>query len=687
MLAAALLLLCTAPLAAADLHVNGLGWLGNRTAEQRLKLLLGDRATATMDANLLEDAGLVLISALAEDGYLAPKLTVEAALADGQQLRQPLDAKLEQPLPRPLAATAATLQVERGTRFTLREISFSGLLALTEKEARAFFVGENMLISLNSERIYSPGRLRRSLGNLEESLRQQGFADAVVTSAQPQIDPASGHVSVKVVVQEGRRWLVESLQFAIADGSTPPDQLDGVRLHDPWNSLWRQDTTTAIRRWYYTRGHPDVQITLTLQTANQPDGTKAVTVLATVVPGPEVRVGAVRFNGNRYTRDATLRRLVRSTPGDLLNPIRFDNSQARISRLGVFRAVDLRYEPAADDTRDVIYDLTEGRRQEVNLLAGYGSYEQLRGGIEWRQSNVLGRAHTSTLKLAQSMKSSQGDYIYTVPDLFGTTLDGSSRLFGLRREELSFLHEEYGANVSVLWPVRRLGFALTTGYTFKHVRNTDNELATQATDEDQSNIGSLDIGLVRDRRDNPLRPRKGYKVSLQAELADRTLGSDVFYQQFVLAGSYHTSWGKGRWIHLGLSHGVVTTVGNSDVSTVPVSVFFFPGGDGSIRGYQKGEAAPRAANGLFVGAHAYLQANVELEQALTPKWSVVAFFDAIGTAAQLADYPFSEKLYAAGLGVRYQTIIGPVRLEYGRNLNPRPLDPSGTVLFSIGFPF
>jgi outer membrane protein insertion porin family len=630
---------------------------------------------------------IALISALAEDGYLAPKLIVEATLASGEQLRQPLDAKLEQPLPRPLAATAATLQVERGTRFTLREISFSGLLALTEKEARAFFVGENMLISLNSERIYSPGRLRRSLGNLEESLRQQGFADAVVTSPPPQIDPVSGHVSVKVVVQEGRRWLVESLQFAVTDGSAPPNQLDGVRLRDPWNSLWRQDATTAIRRWYYTRGHPEVQITLTLQSTDQPDGTKAVAVLATVAPGPEVHVGTVRFSGNRYTRDATLRRLVRSTPGDLLNPIRFDNSQARISRLGVFRAVDLRYAPAADGTRDIIYDLTEGRRQEVNLLAGYGSYEQLRGGIEWRQYNVLGRAHTSTLKLAQSMKSSQGDYIYTVPDLFGTSLDGSTRLFGLRREEFSFLHEEYGANVSVLWPARRLGFALTTGYTFKHVRNTDNELATRATDEDQSNIGSLDLGLVRDRRDNPLRPRQGYKVSLQAELADRALGSDVFYQQFVLAGSYHTSWGNGRWIHLGLSHGVVTTVGNSDPTTVPVSVFFFPGGDGSIRGYQKGEAAPRAANGLFVGAHAYVQANVELEQALTTKWSVVAFFDALGTAAKLADYPFSEKLYSAGLGVRYQTIIGPVRLEYGRNLNPRPLDPGGTVLFSIGFPF
>ena len=132
---------------------------------------------------------------------------------------------------------------------------------------------------------------------------------------------------------------------------------------------------------------------------------------------------------------------------------------------------------------------------------------------------------------------------------------------------------------------------------------------------------------------------------------------------------------------------MVTTFGAPDDSDLPVSVRFFPGGDGSIRGYPQGEAAPRADNGLFIGAKSYVLANLELEQALTSNWSVVVFADAVGTAARLADYPFAEKLYSVGLGVRYQTIIGPVRVEYGHNLNPRPLDPSGTLLISIGFPF
>ncbi len=674
----AALLASTALLPAAELHVRGLSWFANRKAEQQLKLLLGEQHGATLNAGALEDAALVLISALNNEGYLEPGLTVEVTLPDGRVAAYPLDARLDHPLPRPLEVTTATLRLERGRRFTLRDVTFSGLLALPEKDARAFFLGEVLLIPLAAERIYSPARLQRAMGNLEEALRRLGYAEAVVTP---------GAVRAQIRVQEGRRWRVTALQFAVTDGGAAPDHLVSLPPDQPWTSLWRQDTATAIRRWYYARGHPDVQVKLTPQTTDAPDGTKTVTVLAEVTPGPEVHVGQVRFVGNNYTHDAILRRLVPGQPGDLLNPVRFDNSQARISQLGVFSNISLSYDPSDAATRDVVYTLTEGRRQEVSLLAGYGSYEQFRAGVEWRHYNLFGRAHTSSLKLVESMKGSSGDYVYTVPELFGSTTDGSARVFGLRREELSFVREEYGANVSLLWPLRRLGVALTTGYTFKHLRNSDNELATSATDQNQADVASFNVGVVRERRDNPLRPRKGYNLHLQVDSANRALGGEVVYQQVVLGASYHTGWGNGRWFHAGLSQGVVTTFGAPDDSTMPISVRFYPGGDGSIRGYQKGEAAPRGADGLFIGAKAYTLFNLELEQALTTKWSVVVFGDALGTAARLADYPYSEKLYSVGLGLRYQTIIGPVRVEYGHNLNPRPFDPAGTLLFSIGFPF
>ena len=88
-----------------------------------------------------------------------------------------------------------------------------------------------------------------------------------------------------------------------------------------------------------------------------------------------------------------------------------------------------------------------------------------------------------------------------------------------------------------------------------------------------------------------------------------------------------------------------------------------------------------------MGAETYTLANVEFEQGLTPAWSIVFFFDALGQATSIDDWPVDESLYSAGLGIRWKSLIGPVRLEYGHNLNRREDDPAGTFHLSIGFPF
>jgi outer membrane translocation and assembly module TamA len=274
-----------------------------------------------------------------------------------------------------------------------------------------------------------------------------------------------------------------------------------------------------------------------------------------------------------------------------------------------------------------------------------------------------------------------------VPELFGEQLDGSVRLFGLQREEVAFQRQEFGGSVTLRRPIPWLGADGRVSYTYQSLRNADNELTTRAIDEEQTIVASLDFALTRDRRDNPLRPRRGYRWFGQVELAARTLGGEVDYQRLELGGSYHTEWGRGRWIHAGMVHGMVLTEGAGNDAELPINKRFYPGGDSSLRGFQDGEAAPRGSDGAFIGAKSYLLLNVEFEQALTKSWSAIVFVDALGQAARLEDYPFNEQLYSIGVGLRYQTLIGPVRLEYGRNLNPRLADPAGTLHLSVGFPF
>ena len=670
----------------ATLKVSGVGLWRDRKLGHTLILLLGAQRGATFDANAIEDAAVMLVSALGAEGYQKPGVEIEVTLADGAVQRQAFDASLETALPRPLEARTVVFRVKPGARWHIDTVEITGLAVLPAKTARAFFRTESMLFVLAEANAYSPSHVASAAAALLGELRQRGYADAVVRTELEKFDEKSGAVALRVAVTEGARWQVAAVHFEGAEAATVPRPTATEWIGRAWSAALREKLQEAIRRPYDEKGYPDVVVRIVPEPGPVQSGLKPVTVRVQIRAGAQVRIGQVRFEGNAITRGSVLRRNVPVQPGEPLNPLALADARYRISRLGVFDTVDLRYEPADGVVRDPVFALKESQRYEANLLFGYGSYEQVRGGVEFRQANLFGLADQSRILLVQSMKSTSGDYTYSVPELFGGSVDGAARLFALQRKEVAFLRQEYGVSFTLKRPVAWLRAEGAAGYTLQRLGNRNNELATQATDKEQLNVASLDFGLTGDRRDNPLRPRRGYRWFAQVELAARSLGGAADYQRLELGAAYHTPWGEGRWVHVGVTHGVITTLGTTD-GTLPVNKRFFSGGDNSIRGYQSGEASPRGIDGLFVGAKSYVLLNLELEQALTPNWSAVAFVDALGSAAQLRDYPFAERLYTAGLGVRYQTLIGPIRVEYGHNLNPRPGDPQGTWQLSIGYPF
>lgn len=669
-----------------ELSVDGAGFFRDKELKAALMRLLDSEKKATLDANALEDGAVILSSSLAEEGFQKPQIEIKATLADGTVRSLAFDPTFANPLPRPIEASAVKFSLKPGVRYHIADVQFTGLTVMSHKQARALFRSDATLIATTRTNAYSPSRVTRATDALLDELHQRGYAEAEVR-AQHEPEDASGKVNVRVTVKEGVPWKIGSLHFQ-------HDEAEDVALPEAaawvgraWSSTVQEDIREAIRQAYYRKGFPDVGVHVVAEPVAAEAGQKNAKVVATIVAGPHVTVGEVRIEGNEKTRMAVLRRRVRLAAGEDLNLVEIERARYRISRLGVFESVELRYDPEEGAVRSPVFVLREGARYETSLLMGWGSYEQLRGGVEHRQMNIFGLAHQSRLELIQSMKSTSGDYAYTVPELFGESLDGTARLFGLQRREIAFIRQEYGVDLSLKRALRPINGQATVGYKFEALRNRDNALFTQATDDRQVNVASINAALTGDRRDNPLRPRHGYHWSAHVEAADPRFGGQVTYQRFEFAGAYHTGWGDGRWVHVGLTHGIITTAGAAGDSSLPVNKRFYPGGDNSIRGYQRGEAAPRGPDGLFIGAKTFVLGNLELEQALTPNWSLVAFGDAVGTAVSLRGYPFEERLYSAGLGIRYQTLIGPLRLEYGRNLNPRPADPPGTWQFSIGYPF
>ena len=672
----------------AKLDVSGYGLFGNRELKKLIRTMNENELKKEfVDANFIENSTILLISRLHEDGFLRPTIEVKLILADGSRTNVSWREVIDSPLPRPLRAREVTFRIREGVRYHFKTLEFTGLDTIPAKRAQAYFVETGALMPLKANRIFTPNRLKRGTASLTETLERQGYKEAKANATQVDYNHEKGAVNVRIDVEEGPKFFMRSVRVeTFVTDTNFPAQTQTRFPRKPVSRLVEQDFIQQLKATNFHRGYPDTVAEMTTTNRETDGQVVQLDFLAQVKTGPQVKAGRIKFSGHEKTREPVLANRVPLKFGELLDPIEVEHGRARLARLGIFDSIQVRYDVVDEHTRDVTYVLTEGKSLILNLLFGFGSYELLRGGFELEQRNVFGLAHHAKLRGIQSFKSTRGDVVYTMPQFFGEDVDVFFNGFALRREEVSFLREEYGGGFGTLKRFDAISSDLSVRYNYQilNAANAEGNFAPQGLQN--PNVGAVILDFRHDQRDSPVYPRRGFKVFSNFEVASEYFGGDVNYQRLELAGSYHAALGGGRYLSLGLTHGVLAAVGTAR-EDLPFNKRFFPGGEYSIRGYQDGEASPRDAEGESIGAETYLLGSIEFEQALTPKWSLVIFSDSIAFAGELRHYPGDEALFSVGGGVRWKTLVGPVRLEYGHNLNPREDDPAGTLHFSLGFPF
>ena len=672
----------------AKVEVSGFGFLGNREMVRLLRNFQpDDRIPVVIDRTFVEDAVLVLLARTREEGYLRASLQGRFTMTNGTRQEFAWTNALEALLPRDFAARKAEFSLQKGVRFYYRSIKFTGLKAFSQSDAEDYFVSGGTLLLLRVNRIFSPAALNGSLAALREAYARAGYQSAMVSTNQVTWDEVTGAVNVEVIVEEGLPTIVRSVDVRLRKGDELPQALRTLNPDKPFSRLWQQDLTQTLKAEQQIKGFPDTTVEFVERQRETNVANIQVDLTATVTPGALIRVGEIVKKGDTNTKPSVVNSRIKLKEGGPLNVVEAEKSRQRLARLGVFDSVRLRYEPVDDATRNVIYEFEAGKPISLSVLAGYGSYELLRGGLEFEDRNVFGLAHDLQVRGVQSFKSSSGDLLYTIPEAFGDNVDLFLQGSGLLREEVTFTRKEYGGSVGLqkfLVPIKT-DFTLRYDYEFLNSQY-DQPNSPGLVGTEPANSAAFVIQMVRDLRDNPLLPRRGLKLFTRMEFASDSLGGNVNYQRVLVGAGYHRDLGGGLLLHLGVMQGVTFVLGG-DADQLPFNKRYFPGGANSVRGYVEGEASPLDANGQQVGAETYTQFNVELEQLLTKTWSVVAFYDAVGFAQHRADYPWDEFLGSVGGGISWRSLIGPVRLEYGYNLNRRRLDPVGTLHFSVGFPF
>jgi len=405
------------------------------------------------------------------------------------------------------------------------------------------------------------------------------------------------------------------------------------------------------------------------------------------VPGTLARFGPTEIQGNDRVSENTIRRSVTLTPGRIYERRLVQDTQRRLYGMSLFQfvnvePVDLDQQPPEVPMRVTV---AEGPKNRVNFSVGYGTEEQVRVEGEYRRLNFLGAARSAGVRARWSKLDRGAQLDFTQPYLFAPRLSLTWTGQDWLTITPAYQSTVFGTTVTTIYQMDRLT-SLSFSVTAEHDRSTISDsvradptlrndlIALGLNPETDAQSGALNALKLEARHattDNLLDARRGYVLSAAVEQAGR-----------ILPGGFKYTGVTGEARHyLPISDELVLAtrvqVANlapppDNPAGVPFSKKFFLGGATTIRGWGRFEVSPLSPSGLPIGGNSLLLFSSELRDHITGPWGAVLFLDTGNVWAESWHIRLADLRYAVGAGVRYQTPIGPLRLDWGYQLNPIP---------------
>jgi len=609
------------------MEVKGLGFFSDMRLKNRLTFLHGFSKddTVRLDAALLEDSAFILLEQVKLTGFLRPKITGVMQTADGE-VSYTWSHPYTVTLPSHFEAKSVVYRIEPGRLYYYERIDVTGIEVIPPKEVQRYFVPSGALFIRKSDRAFTPDNLDDRINSLIRQLNSLGYLDARVLSRKVESDDATGSVQVQLSFDEGPLYKVRKIEVVTRRDGEVIDTAS-TELVDTTDTLnWKRDVRQDLMNAAYELGFPDVKISEEIiEESPEEDGVVERDYRFTVEQGAKARIGKIIFGGNPDVEDSILKRQTNLRSGELLDFLQVSQGRRKLMALGVFSEVNLQLgEPDAEGRRDVVYDMTPGLREEVSLLAGWGSYELARVGVRWKLNNPFGRAHRIDLDAKQSFKATTARGTYSIPQIFGTDVTAFTQAGYLYRQEISYDREVAGISTGGTTNPEFLS-GLTTGLEYGFESQRSIRGSNQSFDSrDNAIVASINAQATLDRVDNALYPTRGYQVVVVSKTASDYLGGNVDFQKIETGVAVHHPLFDALVVHVGLRYGGIYSW-KSDADNIPFSERYFLGGENSIRGYKSGEAAPFDSSGELIGGQSYILGNFQLEQRVVGDLSLVVF--------------------------------------------------------------
>lgn len=526
---------------------------------------------------------------------------------------------------------------------------------------------------------------RRAQGDIPTLLRlmrSRGFYEAaaeVALSREGETPPA-----VIFRISPGPRYLLAEHRLEIAPTPDTPPPLDAAALGSPVGRpaeaapiVQAEDAAVATLRragFAYAR--------FVERDALADPQAKTITVTSRIEAGRRYRFGPVRYVGVGSVPESYLESYRTIRPGQPYDGAALAAFQRRLADTQLFASVTVAPpdSPPEGDELPITVTVTERPPRTVALGLRYDTSEgpQAYGRLEHR--NTLGRNELASVEATAGLTLQEIAVTFRKPQL---RRDGQALVAGLSfSRETGDAYDRLGGTAT-LGLERRLSARWTAGLgILAEASRVDDAGLDQAV-----RLAGLPGFLAWDSTDDALDPSRGFRLRLAATpFLGRVDGRSVAFALAEITGSTYVALDDdGRYI-LAL-RGRAGSILGASLADVPANHRLYAGGGGSVRGYGRDMIGPLDALNDPVGGLSAIEAGVELRARLRDDLGGALFLEAGSVSTDPWPDPGEGLRIAAGLGLRYYSPVGPLRLDIGVPLNPRAVDDPFQFYLAIGQAF
>lgn len=580
-------------------------------------------------------------------------------------------------------AVDVTFVVHEGPQVTVR-MHLRGNEAHTKAELLALWQRRRAGVAGLGGDLFVEADIHSFAEALRDFYRARGRIDATVAVPEIVVDLAAAEANVLITIDEGHVHTIRSAEVAASLREALGDDVPPPPIGEPRTTRTIDTWRVALRDELRRRGHrePTVEVVADADPTTPFDGR----LHANGEPGPIAQITAVTIAGNQRTLDSTIVDRIAFAAGERYDGNKIDRTIRRLYTTGLFRRVDLAETLVDDDpTRVAItVQVEEQDSRTLELQAGYGSYELLRGGVRLEERNVFGTGKGLALETRASLKGYSANVTATDPDFLSTdtTLTVSGEIF--RREEPSFTDNAIGGTLAFS---RQIASRLTTRIGYTYAERTD-PIAFTALPRDRLvdfTEGRVFVELHNDRRDSVLFPRSGHSEFVSFERFSPDFGASVDLDRITFRSSRYFELSPILGLALRAEIGALWPHDGS--AAVPLQERWFNGGENSVRSFRESQLGPKDGSGQPIGGEFRNLFGMEFRTPLWRSLEAAVFVDAGNVGSEIADFGFDRMGYGLGTGLRWLLPIGPVRFDAAWNPDRAPGDVEWAFHLSVGYPF